>query len=77
MCACPEDRRKIYLALALRADVDREGTIRLSGNFDPDVCLPAMQGPPTSLRRDSTASMPRSATRLLSLRETLIACVTD
>jgi hypothetical protein len=51
MCACPEDRRKIYLALALRADVDREGTIiRLSGIFDSDVYLPAvMQGPPDVL----------------------------
>ena len=49
MCACPEDRRKIYLALALRAEVDREGTIRLSGIFDPDVRLPAMQGPPDVL----------------------------
>jgi hypothetical protein len=43
MCACPEDRPKIYLAL--RTDVAREDTIRLSGNLDPDVCLPAMQGP--------------------------------
>lgn len=49
MCACPEDRRRIYLALALRADVDREGTIRLSGIFDPDVCLPAMEGAPDVL----------------------------
>jgi hypothetical protein len=50
MCACPEDRRKIYLALALRADVDRKGTICLSGIFDPDVYLPGvMQGPPDTL----------------------------
>ncbi len=47
VCAGPEDRRRIYQALRLRADVDREGTIRLSGIFDPDVYLPAVvQGPP-------------------------------
>jgi hypothetical protein len=50
MCACPEDRRRIYQALALRADVDREGRIRLNGIFDPDVYLPAvMQGSPDTL----------------------------
>ena len=50
MCACQEDRRRIYQALALRADVDREGRIRLNGIFDPDVYLPGlMQGPPDTL----------------------------
>jgi hypothetical protein len=46
-CAGPEDRRRIYHALRLRANVDREGTIRLAGIFDPDVYLPTViQGPP-------------------------------
>jgi hypothetical protein len=46
-CAGPEDRRRIYHALRLRADVDRDGAIRLAGIFDPDVYLPTLvQGPP-------------------------------
>jgi Recombinase zinc beta ribbon domain len=47
VCAGPEDRRRIYRALRLRADVDRDGAIRLAGIFDPDVYLPTLvQGPP-------------------------------
>jgi site-specific DNA recombinase len=46
-CAGPEDRRRIYHALRLRADVDREGAIRLAGIIDPDVYLPTLvQGLP-------------------------------
>jgi Recombinase zinc beta ribbon domain len=45
--ASPRDRRRIYQALQLRAEVDEDGTIRLSGVFDPDVHLHAMvQDPP-------------------------------
>jgi len=47
VCSGPEDRRRIYRALRLRADVDREGTISLSGIFNPDVHLPDLvQGSP-------------------------------
>jgi hypothetical protein len=35
----PADRRRLYLALQLRADVDPDGTIRLSGIFDPEIRL--------------------------------------
>jgi len=45
--ASPGDRPRIYQALRLRADVDRDGTVRLSGIFEPDVHLSKMvQDPP-------------------------------
>lgn len=45
--ASPEDRRRLYLALQLQATVDRDGQVRLSGIFDPDVYLPSVvQDPP-------------------------------
>jgi hypothetical protein len=40
--AAPADRRRLYAALRLRADVDQDDTIRLSGIFEPDVYLPGM-----------------------------------
>jgi hypothetical protein len=33
------DRRRLYQALRLQANVDEKGTVRLSGIFDPDVYL--------------------------------------
>jgi hypothetical protein len=46
--ASPEDRHRVYQALRLQATVDREGKIRLSGIFDPDVYLPGvLRDPPT------------------------------
>ena len=38
----PQDRRRLYGALQLRVVVDKEGKIRLSGIFDPDVYLPGV-----------------------------------
>jgi hypothetical protein len=40
--AAPADRRRLYAALRLRADVNQNDTIRLSGIFEPDVYLPGM-----------------------------------
>jgi hypothetical protein len=34
-----EDRRRLYQALRLQANVDEKRTVRLSGIFDPDVYL--------------------------------------
>lgn len=38
-CASDEDRRRLYTAMQIRAEVDRDGTVRLSGIFDPEVEL--------------------------------------
>jgi DNA invertase Pin-like site-specific DNA recombinase len=40
--ASPEDRRRLYAALRLRADIDREAHVVLSGVFDPEVHLPSL-----------------------------------
>jgi site-specific DNA recombinase len=54
--ASPEDRRRVYQALQLQATVDRDGNIRLSGIFDPDVYLPGvLRDPPT----DPSTPLPR------------------
>jgi hypothetical protein len=46
--ASPQDRRRVYEGLQLQASVDRNGKIRLSGIFDPDVYLPGLlKDPPT------------------------------
>lgn len=37
--ASPEDRRRLYLALGLRADVERDGAVVLSGVFDSGIRL--------------------------------------
>jgi site-specific DNA recombinase len=45
--ASPQDRHRIYKALRLRVEVDKEGQVRLSGIFDPDVHLHfVMRDPP-------------------------------
>ena len=50
LVATPGDRRRLYLALQLRATVEKDGTIRLSGIFDPDVyLLDVMQDGPADL----------------------------
>jgi site-specific DNA recombinase len=52
LTASPEDRRRLYLALQLRADVDPDGTIRLSGIFDPEIrLLDVMQDGPADLTK--------------------------
>ena len=38
----PEDRRRLYAALWLRAEIDRERGVVLSGIFDPDLYLPGV-----------------------------------
>lgn len=48
MCASFEDRRRLYQALGLRADVDKDGTIRLSGFFERDL-RDVMQDQPDTL----------------------------
>lgn len=49
-CATPEDRRRLYEAMRLLATVDRDGTIRLTGIFDPDIYLPdVLRDPPDPL----------------------------
>ena len=45
--ASPGDRQRIYKALRLRVEVDKEGQVRLSGIFDADVHLHfVMKDPP-------------------------------
>jgi hypothetical protein len=45
--ASPRDRRRIYEALRLRVEIDKEGRIRLSGIFNPPLLLNEMvQDPP-------------------------------
>jgi hypothetical protein len=45
--ASPGDRRRLYTALQLRVEIGADGTIRLSGIFDPDVyLLDLIQNPP-------------------------------
>lgn len=39
MTASPEDRRRLYQALGLRADVERDGAVVLSGVFNPGIRL--------------------------------------
>jgi hypothetical protein len=57
LVASPSERRRLYQALQLRATVDRDGTIRLSGIFDPDVYLPGvMEGWP----RDPSEPVPEA-----------------
>ncbi len=48
LLASPADRRRLYMGLQLRADVHADGTIRLSGIFDPEIILlDLVQDPPT------------------------------
>jgi site-specific DNA recombinase len=52
--ASPEDRHRIYKALRLRVEVDKEGQVRLSDIFDPDVHLHfVMKDPPVDPRSRS------------------------
>lgn len=45
--ASPQDRHRIYKVLRLRVEIDKEGQVRLSGIFDPDVHLHfVMKDPP-------------------------------
>jgi G3E family GTPase len=45
--ASPQDRHRIYKALRLRAEVEEDGQVRISGIFDPDVHLHfVMKDPP-------------------------------
>ena len=39
LVASPEDRRRLYGALRLRAEVGADGTITLTGVFDPAIRL--------------------------------------
>ena len=48
LLASPADRRRLYMGLQLRADVHADGTIRISGIFDPEIILlDLVQDPPT------------------------------
>lgn len=40
LVASPQDRRRLYGALRLEAEVNEDRTVRLSGIFDPDIYLP-------------------------------------
>jgi site-specific DNA recombinase len=54
--ASPEDRHRIYKALRLRVEVDKEGQVRLSDIFDPDVHLHfVMKDPPV----DPSKALPK------------------
>ena len=54
-----EDRRRLYGALQLRADVDREGTVYLDGTFDPQIrLLDLLQDPPDITTPRVSANLP-------------------
>jgi hypothetical protein len=60
VCAGPGDRRRIYHALGLRTDVNRDRTIRLAGIFDPEVyLLTLLQDPPPDLTEPLPAGVER------------------
>ena len=46
--ASPQDRRRIYQALRLRAEVDKEGQVRLIGIFSPSTRAHSFRRCPTT-----------------------------
>jgi hypothetical protein len=50
-CAGPEDRRRVLQALGVRAEVDKNGDVRISGVFDADITelLPMVHAPADEL----------------------------
>jgi hypothetical protein len=55
----PEGRRRIFGAFGLRADVDREGTVTLAGNFPEEINLSNLLGE----HIDTSAMLPEARER--------------
>ncbi len=70
--ASPRDRRRIYEALRLRVEVDKEGRVRLSGIFDPPLLLSSMVKDPPVDPSKPVPRVPEDADLVVTLDNTPI-----